>query len=41
VTKLKSEGSEAVAFRVTVTEGKVNFTARAVKGTGEGEEGGS
>jgi hypothetical protein len=41
VTKLKSEGSEAVAFRVSVTDGKVNFTARAVKGTGGGEQGGS
>ena len=41
VTKLKSEGSEAVAFRVTMTDGKVNFTARAVKGTGGGDQGGS
>ena len=41
VTKLKADGSDAVAFRVTVTEGKVNFTARAVKGTGEGDRGGS
>ena len=37
VTKLKSDGSEAVAFRVAVVEGKVNFTARVVKG-GEGSE---
>ena len=37
VTKLKSDGSEAVAFRVAVVEGKVNFTARGVKG-GEGSE---
>jgi len=36
VTKLKSEGSEKVAFRVAVVEGKVNFTARPVKGEGEG-----
>ena len=35
VTKLKSEGSEKVAFRVAVVEGKVNFTARPVKGEGE------
>jgi hypothetical protein len=32
VSKLKSEGSEKVAFRVAVVEGKVNFTARPVKG---------
>lgn len=36
VTKLKSDGSEKVAFRVAVVEGKVNFTARGVKGEGEG-----
>ena len=36
VTKLKSDGSEKVAFRVAVVEGKVNFTARPVKGEGEG-----
>ena len=41
VTKLKAEGTEAVAFRVSVTDGKVNFTARAVKGTGGGDQGGS
>jgi hypothetical protein len=41
VTKLKSDGSDAVAFRVSVTDGKVNFTARGVKGTGGGEQGGS
>src|SRR4029450_9967099 len=35
VAKLKSEGSEKVAFRVAVVEGKVNFTARPVKGEGE------
>jgi hypothetical protein len=34
---LKAEGSEAVAFRVAVVEGKVNFTARVVKGS-DGEE---
>src|SRR3954469_15948260 len=31
VSKVKSDGAEQVAFRVTVTEGKVNFTARALK----------
>ena len=36
VTKLKSDGKDEVAFRVAVVEGKVNFTARVVKG-GEGE----
>jgi hypothetical protein len=36
VSKLKSEGSEKVAFRVAVVEGKVNFTARPVKGENEG-----
>ena len=36
VTKLKSEGTESVAFRVTVSEGKVIFTARAMKGSGGG-----
>ena len=37
VTKLKGDGSESVAFRVAVVEGKVNFTARVVKGS-EGSE---
>jgi hypothetical protein len=37
VTKLKSDGPGAVAFRVAVVEGKVNFTARVVK-DGEGGE---
>jgi hypothetical protein len=37
VTKLKSDGSGAVAFRVAVVEGKVNFTARVVKDGGESE----
>jgi hypothetical protein len=32
VSKLKDSGSPEVAFRVTVTDGKVNFTARGVKG---------
>lgn len=31
VTKLKATGSEEVAFRVAVKDGKVNFTARGVK----------
>jgi hypothetical protein len=35
VTKLKSDGSGTVAFRVAVVEGKVNFTARAVKEEGK------
>ena len=34
VSKVRSGGAEEVAFRVTVTEGKVNFTVRALK---EGE----
>ena len=33
VTKLKSRRTEEVAFRVAVVDGKVNFTARGVKGT--------
>ena len=32
VTRLKATGSEEVAFRVAVKDGKVNFTARALKG---------
>jgi hypothetical protein len=36
VSKVRSGGAEEVAFRVTVTEGKVNFTVRALK---EGESG--
>jgi hypothetical protein len=31
VTRVKSSGAEEVAFRVTMQEGKVNFTARGVK----------
>jgi hypothetical protein len=34
VSKVRSGGAEEVAFRVTVTEGKVNFTVRGVKGSG-------
>ena len=36
VSKLRSDGSEQVAFRVAVVEGKVNFTARGLKEGGEG-----
>ena len=32
VTSLKAQGSPEVAFRVAVKDGKVNFTARALKG---------
>lgn len=37
VEKMKATGSPEVAFRVAVTDGKVNFTARALKGAGEHE----
>lgn len=33
VEKMKASGSPEVAFRVAVKDGKVNFTARALKGT--------
>ncbi len=33
VKKLKSSGTTEVAFRVAVKDGKVNFTARGLKGT--------
>jgi hypothetical protein len=33
VKKLRDSGSPEVAFRVAVKDGKVNFTARAMKGT--------
>lgn len=36
VGKVRAGGAEEVAFRVTVTDGKVNFTVRGVK---EGEKG--
>ncbi len=36
VSKVRAGGAEEVAFRVTVTAGKVNFTVRGVK---EGEKG--
>ena len=32
VSKLKKEGAPEVAFRVSVKDGKLNFTARGVKG---------
>ena len=35
VKKLRENGSPEVAFRVAVKDGKVNFTARALKGTKE------
>jgi hypothetical protein len=35
VNKLRENGSPEVAFRVAVKDGKVNFTARAMKGTKE------
>jgi hypothetical protein len=39
VAKLGAGGAD-VAFRVTVRDGKVAFTAKAVKGDGSGEGGG-
>ena len=36
VTRLRGDGAAQVAFRVAVVEGKVNFTARTVKGEAEG-----
>jgi hypothetical protein len=38
VTKLKDTGVAEVAFRVAVVDGKVNFTARGLKTSGEGDE---
>ena len=35
VEKMKATGSPEVAFRVTVKDGKVNFTARALKGASD------
>jgi len=35
VTKLLDTGSPEVAFRVAMKDGKVNFTVRGLKGTGE------
>jgi hypothetical protein len=37
VTTLKAAGGSEVAFRVAVKDGKVNFTARALKGATEDE----
>ncbi|HTM27026.1 MAG TPA: MXAN_5187 C-terminal domain-containing protein [Vicinamibacterales bacterium] len=38
VTKLRSAGSDEVAFRVTVVEGKVNLTVRGMKAGEEQKE---
>jgi hypothetical protein len=35
VTKLRDTGSPEVAFRVAVKDGKVNFTVRGLKGSGD------
>jgi len=35
VKKLRDAGSPEVAFRVAVKDGKVNFTARGLKGVTE------
>ena len=35
VSKLRSEGTQEVAFRVAVQEGKVSFTVRGLKGSSE------
>jgi len=35
VAKVREDGSDQVAFRVTMNEGKVNFTVRGKKATGE------
>jgi len=37
VSRLRKSGVEEVAFRVSVKDGKVNFTARGVKDSKEGE----
>ena len=34
VTKLRESGTQEVAFRVAVKNGKVNFTVKGVKGGG-------
>jgi len=39
VSSLREKGTQEVAFRVAVKEGKVAFTARALKGTEKGEGG--
>lgn len=38
VTKLRKAGSPEVAFRVAITHGKINLTARALKGIEKPEE---
>ena len=38
VSKLRDTGTAEVAFRVAVVDGKVNFTARGMKESGESEE---
>lgn len=38
VAKMRADGSGEVAFRVAVKDGKVNFTARALKGVSAGDE---
>jgi len=35
VAKVREDGADEVAFRVTMSEGKVNLTVRGKKGTGE------
>jgi hypothetical protein len=35
VTRLRDTGSPEVAFRVALKDGKVNFTARGLKGAPE------
>ena len=37
VSKLKKDGAPEVAFRVSVKDGKLNFTARGLKGSKEGK----
>ena len=37
VTELRKWGSPEVAFRVAVVDGRVSFTARALKGVRTGE----
>ena len=39
VSSLRAKGTEEVAFRVAVKEGKVAFTARALKGPNKVDEG--
>ena len=37
VTRLRKGGVEEVAFRVAVKDGRVNFTARGLKGSKEND----